>query len=175
MPLHATLNGLVEEVPTSEPFAKNATCVTVPSLSAAFALIVTVADALKLASTAGPVRLTVGFWLAATVRSISADVDVAPSLSVATAVTWYVPAVTPFQDTLYGLVVSAPTSVPLAKKATWVTVPSSSLAVASIVMSAGDLIVPVEDRKRLTAGALFFVTEKWTSGDVAMPYRSSTA
>jgi hypothetical protein len=78
------------------------------------ALIVTVADALTLVSLAGAVRLTVGGWLAATVTSISADVPVAPSSSVATAVTWYVPAVTPFHATLNGLVVSVPTSAPFA-------------------------------------------------------------
>src|SRR5688500_2847351 len=53
------------------------------------------------------------------------DVVRAPALSVATAVTLYVPCATLLQVALYGLDESVPTWVPLAKKSTRETVPST--------------------------------------------------
>ncbi len=66
---------------------RNSTIVTVPSLSAAFPVRVTLAGARKVASLAGPVRVAVGatFGAGLTVMDTAADVVAAPLLSVARA------------------------------------------------------------------------------------------
>ena len=85
---HVTLYGLVVSEPIGVVPAKKSTFVIVPSASLAEAETVTDAGAVKLAPLAGAVSEAVGAWfdggLTVTVRA--ADVVVAPSLSVATAV-----------------------------------------------------------------------------------------
>jgi hypothetical protein len=65
-----------------------------------------------------------------TVTVIAADVVEAPPLSVATAVSAYVPAATLLHVTPYGLVVSVPIGAPFAKNCTDAIVPSVSPALA---------------------------------------------
>ena len=77
---------------------KNSTLATVPSASDAVAAKPTVAGAVKFAPFAGCVNVTVGAVFAAlTVIVAGALVVVAPRLSVARAVTVYVPTATPPQ------------------------------------------------------------------------------
>ena len=57
---------------------------------------------------------TVSVGPAKTVIEIGMEVACAPRLSVATAVTVYVPAVIPLQSTLYGAVVAEPIGAPFA-------------------------------------------------------------
>src|SRR4051795_11174036 len=61
----------------------------------------------------------------------AADVVAAPALSVARALTEYVPAATPPHENVYGAVVSEPTTVEPFRKSTRDTVPSASAAVAA--------------------------------------------
>jgi len=99
-------------VATSDPLANHFTEEIVPSGSEAVAASATVAGAAPAGPAAGLVSVTVGTLL--TVMETGDDVAVKPLLSVATAVTEYVPVVTFDHVTLYGLVVSVPMSVPLA-------------------------------------------------------------
>ena len=106
-----------------------------PSLSLADVVTAIVAGDVNAAPSAGLVIEIDGGTFAATVTCTSLEVVVAPSLSVATAVSVYEPAATLLHVTLYGLVVSVPIGWPFAKKSTDVTVPPLSPAVALIVMS----------------------------------------
>ena len=64
-----------------------------------------------------------------------------PRLSVARAVSVYVPAATLLQAKLYGAVVSSPSFVAPSKNSTLVTVPSASEAVAARFTVAGSVKV----------------------------------
>ena len=83
------LYGLAESVPIGVAPAKNCTWLTVPSESLAFADTVIAAPAANDAPLAGAVRLTVGAVL--TVIVTGAEVVVPPRLSVATAVSVWLP------------------------------------------------------------------------------------
>ena len=108
-------------------------------LSDAEAVIATVAGAVNVALFAGEVSDTVGAGLLAgsTVIDTGEDVVDAPWLSVARAVSAYVPAATFVHEMLNGAEVSVPMDVPLAKNWTWATVPSTSLADALTAIVAG--------------------------------------
>ena len=80
------MNGASCRCRSSAPFAKNATDATVPSLSLAVAVTAIVAGDVNVAPSAGLVIETDGGTFAATVTCTARDVVVAPSLSVATAV-----------------------------------------------------------------------------------------
>src|SRR5688572_8813313 len=116
------------------------------------------AGAVSVARLGGAVSETLGGWLAGglTVMVRAADVVVAPSSSVARAVSEYVPAGTLFQAMLYGLVVSLPISVVPWKKSTRATVPSVSLAVALTVMLAGAVnVAPLAGAVSAAVGGVF--------------------
>src|SRR6185295_12059498 len=100
------LNGLVVSVPIGVAPAKNCTWLTEPSESPAFADIVTAPPGAMKAPLAGAVMLTVGALFPVTVIVTGADVVVPPRLSVATAVTVWLPPPAGVQPMLYGLVVS---------------------------------------------------------------------
>src|SRR5579862_9870591 len=128
------LYGLVESMPIDVAPSKNWTWVTVPSESAAFADTVMATPDANEAPLDGDVMLTVGgVFVVVTVTVTAVDVVVAPRLSVATAVSVWLPPVAGVQLTLYGLVVSVPSDVAPSKNWTWVTVPSESAAFADTV------------------------------------------
>ena len=81
--------------------------------------------------------MTCGAALLATVTVRGADTLDAPPLSVARAVSAYVPAGTLLHVNAYGDVVSVPTSAPPAKNSTFVTEPLVSVAVAARLIVAG--------------------------------------
>ena len=92
------LYGAVVLAPSKIPLSKNSTLVIVPSLSAASAVRVRFAGEVKTLLFAGAVMLTVGGVL--TVMVIGAVIAVAPWLSVALAVSWWVPSGALFQMVL---------------------------------------------------------------------------
>jgi hypothetical protein len=72
------------------------------------------------------------------------DVAEAPALSVATAVSEYVPAGTPLHVTAYGALIAVPMSVVPAKNSTFAIAPSASAASAVSVIDAGAAAVAPE-------------------------------
>jgi len=91
-----------------------------------------------------------------TTTDTGADVVCAPVLSEATAVRLYVPAETPVHVKTNGPDVTVPIGELLAKKSTFMTVPSESLAEAPILIVAGAVkVVPFEGEVIVTAGAVF--------------------
>jgi len=152
------VKGALVAVPNRVVPLKKSTLVTVPSLSLADAVIVIFAGAVKLAPLAGLVMLTVGGELGGplTVIVTAADVVAAPALSVALAVSVYVPAARFAMLTLYGAVVSVPTRLLPLKKSTFATVPSLSAAVAFTVTLAGAVkVAPLAGLVMLTVGGTF--------------------
>src|SRR5512132_395666 len=118
--------------------SRNSTFVTLPSGSLAVAVIVIVGFQANIAPSAGYVMFAVGgVLLALTVIVDAALVVVAPRLSVARAVSVYVPAATLPQVKLYGAVVSSPSFAAPLKNSTFVTEPSASDAVAARFTVAG--------------------------------------
>ena len=83
--------GDVVEVPTAVPLAKKSTLATVPSLSAAVALMETVVPTRKPEPALGDVILTEGGLFEITLTWTEADVAANPKSSVATAVHAYDP------------------------------------------------------------------------------------
>ena len=80
---------------------------------------------------------------AVTTTETAADVVESPRLSVATAVSEYVPATTPVHVKVNGLVVELPICAPFARNATLATDPSVSAAVAAMEIDAGSVkLVP---------------------------------
>src|SRR5882672_7043282 len=110
-----------------------------PSGSAASAVSVTVAGAVKTAPSAGLVIDTVGGWFAWawTLADRASEVVAAPPLSWATAVRVYRPCGTLLHVKEYGVVDFEPSSVPPSKKSTLLIVPSVSAAAAAMVIVAG--------------------------------------
>ena len=101
--------------------SRNSTFVTLPSGSLAVAVTVIVGFQAKIAPSAGEVMFAVGaVFEALTVIVDGALVVVAPRLSVARAVSVYVPAATPLQVKLYGAVVSSPSFAEPLKNSTFV-------------------------------------------------------
>jgi len=157
---------------------KNSTLAIVPSLSVAFALIVTVEPVVKPALLAGLVILTTGTTLGLlTVMAIAAEVVTALRLSVAFAVKEYIPAGTLAQAKVKGLVRSSPNLVVPWKNSTLAIVPSLSVAFALMVT-----VDPVVKLALLTgvvkliAGAtLALVTIMATAVDVVTALRLSVA
>ena len=96
--------------------SRNSTLVTLPLGSLAVALMVIVGLYGKIAPSAGAVMLAVGGWLAGgaavTVIVVGGVVVDASSLSVALAVSAYVPGPTPLQSKVNGAVWSSPIFVP---------------------------------------------------------------
>ena len=100
-----------------------------------------------------------------------------PRLSVARAVSVYVPAATPLQVKLYGAVVSSPSFVVPLKNSTLVTVPSASEAVAARFTVAGAVkVAPLLGCVSVTVGAaLLELTVIAEARLVVTPPRSSVA
>ena len=100
-----------------------------------------------------------------------------PKLSVARAVSVYVPAATPLQVKLYGAVVSSPSFVVPLKNSTLVTVPSASEAVAARFTVAGAVkVAPLLGCVSVTVGAaLLALTVIVEARLVVTPPRSSVA
>src|SRR6266567_3813988 len=137
--------------------SKKSTLATVPSESAAVAVMVMLAGALNTALFAGAVMLTVG--TASTRIVTAAEVVLKPRLSVARAVSACVPAARLARVTLKGAAVAVPASVEPSKKSTLATVPSASEALAVIVTFAGGRKTALlAGAVRLTAGAVSTVT-----------------
>jgi len=166
----------VEPVNRDEPL-KNSTLETVPSESAAFAESVMDAGAVYVALFDGAVNETVGATFAGGVTVVTetvtgADVVTAPALSVAFAVSVYVPAATFVHENVYGAEASEDTNVEPLKNSTLATVPSESAAFAESVMDAGAVYVALFDGAvNETVGATFVggvtvVTETVTGADV---------
>jgi hypothetical protein len=107
----------------------------------------------------------------------AADVVTAPALSVAFAVSEYVPAATPLQEYEYGLTKSSPSFVDPLKNSTLLTDPSESLAEALIVTEAGAVkLAPFEGEVMLTVGALLLLfTVTVTVDDVVLALLLSVA
>src|SRR5205085_8433558 len=97
-------------VPMSVVPLKKSTDVTQPFRSSASALSVTFTGGESVVQLTGCVSTTSGG--APTVIATAVDVVVAPWLSVALAVSWYVPAATLDQVTVYGAVVTTPSETP---------------------------------------------------------------
>lgn len=157
--------------PTGVVPLKNCTLATVPgAVSLAAAVIVTFAGAMKPVFLRGAVMLTVGGTLATTVTLIGAETVVAPPLSVALAVRVYAVALagTFGSVKVYGAVVSVPTTTPLRKNSTIVTVPGAvSLAFAVIRMLAGAVkVVLFAGAVMLTVGGALLPTVTLTAADV---------
>jgi hypothetical protein len=170
------LYGALVAVPTSKPFAKNSTLVTVPSASLAVAAIGIVAGEKRDCPELGDVRVTVGAEFGVTAMEMPFDVATPRALSVARAVNEYVPAATLRQVAANGAVVAVPTRVPLARNSTFEIVPSLSLAVARSVMSAGAAndAFPAGAVNE-TVGGAFGSTVTRTDAEVDEPLRSSVA
>ena len=77
---------------------------------------------------------------------------------------------------LYGAVVAVPIGWPFAKNATLSIVPSLSLAIASTVITAGDVnVAPSVGLESATIGGEFASTVMCTGADVVVPNNSSVA
>src|SRR5713101_2256127 len=147
-----TPKGAAVTVPASVAPSKKSTLAMVPSESLAVAVTVIVAGAVNTALLAGPVIVAVGG--VSTMILTAADVVLAPTSSVALAVSVCVPVAGLIRVTPYGAAVSVPTSIAPSKKSTFATVPSLSVALAARETLAGVVkLALLAGEVMLTAGA----------------------
>ena len=126
--------GELVAVPTKLPFAKKSTLLMLPSGSLALAVTGTLAGAVKVApSGLGDRNHRRRIHDGGTVMFTAPEVAVAPSLSVAVVVSAYWPGLSAGSVVLKGELVAVPTRLPLEKNSASTTLPSGSLAWASIV------------------------------------------
>ena len=173
---HANEYGEEVSWPSSVAPLKNSTLLIVaPVAGVAVALMVMLAGAANVALFAGAVMLTVG-GVGVTVTDIAVEVAATLRLSVAFAVSEYVPAATPVHVNVSGAVVFVPRSVAPLKKSTLLMVaPVSAVALAVIDIDAGATKVALfaGDVMLTTGGGVVTVTA--TAVDVLVPPELSVA